>query len=235
MKLNFLPRLQMDLGSSVSSLLGAGAMASPIGMGASLLQTGFGVLEGIGADQTAKRLRSQRKAFETTDEVYNIVDALSNRASQGYDAQTLSYLNDNLDRSFTDSANTALRFGGDPNTVADLFDSKMRGIMKIGADNHALNMENYSKWLSAVDMLGKNKEAEWASEQSLLKDDLQAANQKKKDAFQNIFGGINGITSLTASGNTMKLFDDDYINKIAAAVRNQTTGGVVGTSGPKSD
>lgn len=152
------------------------------------------------ANSKAKKLRAQRKTFTTSSEVFDIVSATTSRASSGYGAETLDYLTNQIERAGAGVQGTAKRMGANPNDLSALFDQQMQGLMKVGAENNALNMENFSKFIGAKELLSKNIEAEWASSQGMIRDDLQAAAQAKQEATAQISSGINaGISSIASS------------------------------------
>jgi hypothetical protein len=207
MKLNFIPSLQRDAASdSGGGILGAIGGLNPattvLGIGQSIL----GAIQGIGGNQRLKRLMSQRKAYSTPEEFYQILQATQNRASEGFDAFSLNYMTSQTDRAFSEGVGDINRLGGDANDVASLFDRKVQGLMKIGVENHAENLKNFNSYLSAVDMIGKNKEAEWASEQDILKDKMQAAGADKAAGTQNVFNGINAVTANMTAKKQADLF-----------------------------
>ena len=80
--------------------------------------------------------------------------------------------------------------------------------MKIGAENHALNMENFGRYLSAVDVVAQNKAAEQKSKQDMIKDDLQSANAEKQAGIQNITNAANAFIGTQAAGKTGNLYTD---------------------------
>ncbi len=52
---------------------------SPIGIGASVLQTGLGLVQSISGAAKMKKLQAKRSAYEIPDEIYKILNAsLSN-------------------------------------------------------------------------------------------------------------------------------------------------------------
>jgi hypothetical protein len=185
------------------------AVAAAAGLALGAVKTGIGIVEKIASKSKLKKLRRKRKAFETEDEVYDIRNATQSMASSGYDPATLNYLTNQIDRGFSSSVGAATRMGGDPNSLASLFDQKIQSIMKVGAENAALNMQNFSRYLSALDLVSKNKEAEWASEQGFIKDDMQAAAVDVSNAQKEINAGINlGLGSLS-SMEAEKLYKEE--------------------------
>ena len=209
--------MQMDLLGSLSSFASSATKANPVGVAASAGLAVMGAIDMIGGTNERNRLMAQRKAFKTPQEYFDMYNAAQSMASQGYDAFTLSFLQNNIDQAFAESADASLKFGGDPNDVAALFSQRVSGLMKVGAENHAKNLENFSRWYAAKDLIGQNAEAEWASEQDILKDKIQAANQRRREGFQNIIGAINTFTSSGAAGKTMGLFPSENRGAAGAA------------------
>jgi hypothetical protein len=183
----------------------------------------------LGAAQTfagagkMNRLLSQRKAYTTPEEYFKILNATKSMASQGYDAFTLNYLTNQTDRAFSSSVDAAKRLGADPNDLSALFDNKITAMMQIGAENHSLNLQNFSKYLEALNLIGESKTAEWKSQQDIIKDKIQAAAGNKNQGVQNIGNAANLFLS-TLLGEEMK---DLYRPKVTT---NNTTMQGAGTA-----
>jgi len=184
---------------------GLGAF-TPVGLVTSGIQTVLGIVQAISGSAKAKKFQQMLEPFKTPDEVYKILDATKNLSSQGFDPATLNYLTSNVDEAFASSASIAKRLGADANTLSNLFSDRINAVMKIGADNHALNMENFSKYLGALDTVASNKAAEQKSKQDLIKDQIQAAVADKQAGLQNIGGGINTGLSTISANESGKLF-----------------------------
>lgn len=162
-----------------------------IALGLAALQVGSGLVKNAKANKATKELLKERKPYETPDEVFKILNATQANAQSGYDAETLDYLNNQTDRAFSSAIGASELLGGDPNDLSAIFDQKIQQVMKIGAENHALNMTNFNKYLGALEMVGKSSDAEYVSEQNLIKDKLQAEAAKKAQADENIQNGLN--------------------------------------------
>lgn len=162
-----------------------------IALALAAVQVGTGIAKNAKANKATKELLKERKPYETPDEVFKILNATQANAQSGYDAETLDYLNNQTDRAFSSAIGASELLGGDPNDLSAIFDQKMQQVMKIGAENHALNMTNFNKYLGALEMVGKSSDAEYVSEQNLIKDKLQAEAAKKAQADENIQNGLN--------------------------------------------
>lgn len=168
-----------------------------------------GVVKNAKANKATKELLKERKPYETPDEVFKILNATQANAQSGYDAETLDYLNNQTDRAFSSAIGASELLGGDPNDLSAIFDQKMQQVMKIGAENHALNMTNFNKYLGALDSVAGNKSAEWQSQQNYLKDDLQAAAAEKALAQENIGNGLNLGLNAASALYAEKLYKDN--------------------------
>lgn len=160
-----------------------------------------GVLGGIQAaigSAKAKRLRSQRRAYQTPEEIYKLLNATINN-SQG-DTKTRDFLTGQLNTSFGQMIGSATRLGADPNNLSDLFRAKISGMLQIGQEFHKSNLEAFGKVLSAYEVVAANKAAEQKSKEDILKDDILGAQQQAKDGLQNVAAGINtGLAGLSAA------------------------------------
>jgi hypothetical protein len=162
-------------------------------------QLGIGLAEKDAAKKDAAKALSKRRAYQTPEEVYKILNATEQNAQSGFDPSTLQYLTNQTDQSFDAALSTSEKLGGDPNNLSALFNDKISSIMKIGAENHAQNLNNFNAYLGALGTLGQSKDAEFFSQQNLVKDAQQAAAYDKQVATGQISAGLNtGLASLSA-------------------------------------
>lgn len=182
---------------------------------ASAVELGLGVVQGIlGAVKQGKERRiinglvKSRQAFQTPEEIYQQLNATESAASNGLGSETLNYLTGETNRAFSSGIGASTLLGGDPNDLSALFDQKMQGIMKIGAENHAANLANFTRYLGALNTLSDNKAAEQISKDNLIKDQIQAASAAGGQGTLNLQGGINTFLSGIATNQQSKLFTD---------------------------
>ena len=150
---------------------------------------GYGAYSKGRANKKTKDALKNRKAFQTPDEVYQMLNALENR-SQG-DTITRDYQTQQIDNTFAQQLGVAELLGADPNDLSGMFQQKMNGILQVGQQFHASNMEAFGKYLGGLDMLAQNKAAEWGWEDNRAKDLLASLNKQKEDANKTINSGIN--------------------------------------------
>lgn len=151
------------------------------------------------ANKETQNLIKQRKAFETPDDILKIVNATQSRASNGLGAETLNYLTNQNERAFSGAIGSANLLGGDPNAAAAIFDQNFNNLIKIGSDNHAANLANFTQYLGALNTKAENAAAEQISKDNLIKDALQASTAKSADAARTMNNGINTIVSAGTS------------------------------------
>ena len=185
--------------------------SAAIGVGLAAVSIGLGVAKDVKANKAGKEALGKVKPYQTPKEVLDVLNATQSNAQSGFDATTLDYLTKQTDNAFSGSLATAEKLGGDPNALSAIFGQKIDGIMQIGAQNHQLQMSNFSAYLTAKNAVAANSAAELKSQQDLLKNQLQKVAQDKADATQQIAQGINtgisavsnyGIAKLLAGGNT---------------------------------
>ena len=188
----------------------AGAFGGPAG----LVTAGLGLVQSVGAligqskaRKEMAKLQAQRKAYQTPEEVYKILEATQSNASQGLGAQTLQYLTGVADNAFSSSIGAAALNGANPNDMGALFEQRVQQSMAVGAQNTAAQMANFSKYLGALNTVSDNKTAEWQSRENILKDRIQAASAKSGDATKSLESGANSILSALAAGQEMGLYD----------------------------
>jgi hypothetical protein len=85
--------------------------------------------------------------------------------------------------------------------------------MKIGGQNHALRLENFNRYLGALNVVAENDAAEQKSRQDMLKDDIQAAVGDKQAGIQNIGNGLNSLIGTAAASATSNIYDDELENE----------------------
>lgn len=176
--------------------------------GIGLLQTGIGASRQGKANKKLKKLFAQRQSFQTPKEVFDILNSTQYNAQSGFDPQTMTFLNNSADRAFATNTGTALRLGADPNVVAGLDDQYLQSIMKIDSDNSLLQLQNFYKFLNAKQLVASNKEAEWASKEDILKDEMQMYGQKAKAGADNVNSGLNLIGQGVSNYFSSQLYAD---------------------------
>lgn len=179
-------------------------------------QAVLGGIQTISGNAAKKKALAQRKPYQTPQEITDILNLTESNAQQGYDPNTLAYLTNQTDRAFSGALGTAELLGANPNDLSGIFDQKIQGLMKIGAENHQSNMENLSKYLGALDSVASNKAAEQKSKQDIVKDYLQAAGQEVQTGTANISGGINTAFSSLVAGKTGGIYGQQKPAKIKA-------------------
>ncbi len=196
------------------------------------VQAAGGIYQTISGNAAKNKALAKRKPYQTPQEIIDILNATQSNAQLGFNPETLAYLTNQTDRAFTGALGTAERLGADPNDLSALFDQKMQSIMKIGAQDHAYNMENFSKYLSALDSVAANKAAEQKSQQDIIKDQLQSAAQEIQTGTANISGGINTAMGAYAAGQTGNLYKPKVVsaNKTAAQFANPFAGQAIQTA-----
>lgn len=201
--MNTTPRLFRDAATDAAGGLGG---LTPVGMGLGVLQAGLGVLQSLKAKKEMKKLLAQRKAYQTPEEVFQILQATQQNAQSGFDATTLNYLTSQTDQAFSSSLGAISRLGGDPNSMSSLFGQKVNSIMKIGAENHQLQMKNFTQYLGALNSVAENRAAEWQSEENIKKDKMQAAGVNMQAGTANVSGGINTLLSTLSAEQIAELY-----------------------------
>lgn len=227
MKLQFINRF-LDTGVGGALLGGAASLIPGVAAVLPIVQGILGTIQSTTGANRARNLLQRRQSYRTPEEYFQILNATSSLAGQGFDPFTLNYLTGETDRAFGASIGAATRLGGDPNLLSQLFDQKMQGVLKIGAENATRNLENFTKYLGALDVIGQNKAAEQKSQQDLLKDQLQAAVGDKREGIQNIINAANAYLGLAAAHGTSGLFRGQPESTVEAP----TSSGVTGAATP---
>lgn len=192
-----------------------------IALGVGVVTTGVGIYQKSRANKKAKSALANRKAYQTPDEIFQILNATTNKA-QG-DTQTRDFQTQQTDNAFANQLGVAELLGANPNDLSGMFQQKMQGILQVGQQFHQSNMEAFGKYTGALEMVASNSAAEWKSRQDFVKDDLQAAAADGAAANQTINSGINMALSGYSASQSNKLYKD-YLGTLS-------TGGNGGNSG----
>lgn len=182
---------------------------------AALVPAAIGIYQGIKGAADAKKAQAQsdqlfkqRKPYKAPSEVLDIFNQAQNNAQTGYDPTTLDYLTSQNNNGLNSALNTSKLLGGDPNNFSQLIDQSFQNIFKIGSENNLLKMKKFDQLLNATNLVIGNKDAEFASQDNLLKDQLQAAAQRTQVARANEQGGLNlAVNGLSAYASS-KLYKD---------------------------
>ncbi len=187
-----------------------------------------GAANTIALGKTNKKIdsaMSKRKAFQTPDEVFKILNATENK-SQG-DTITRDYQTNAIDRAFANAMGNAEILGGDPNSLSSMFEKKVQGILDIGDKYHASNMESFGNYMKALNVVADNKAAEQISQDNIWKDYMQSLSKQKSDQQQSINNSINSLIGSASSFATGNLYKDN--NKTQSA--QGAASGAVGSGG----
>lgn len=194
-----------------------------IAVGVGVATTAYGAYSKGKANKKQQEALSKRKAYTTQDETFQILNALENR-SQG-DTQTRDFQTQQIDNSFAQQLGVAELLGADANDLSGMFQQKMQGILQVGQQFHASNMEAFGKYIGGLDMVAKSKDAEYASQQNIVKDQLQAAAADSQAANATINSGINTALAGFSAAQSNKLYKD-----YQKSLKNGTTGTISDTS-----
>lgn len=178
----------------------------PVTAGIQAAQTAIGLIQTISANAKIKKLMGQRVGYKTPKEIFKLLNASKSLASQGFDPATLSYMNSQVDRDMGATLGVATRLGANPNQLSAIFDQAIQARMKIGAANHAKNLENFGKYMGALEVVAANDAAEQKSRDDMIKDQIQAAAGNKNQGAQNIGNAFNSFLSAYASGKIGQLY-----------------------------
>jgi hypothetical protein len=175
-----------------------------------------GVQAAVGAGQTIagnaklKRLFSQRKAFQTPQEIFDILNMTENNAQTGLSSETTQYLTDQADRGLTSQLGVATRLGADPNQIGATLDNYFQDIFKIGNENEIQKLKKFDSVANALQLVAQNKEAEFQSKDNLIKDQMQSAAQKVASGQQNLQSGLNLGLNAASAFSTQDLYKTQF-------------------------
>jgi len=194
-----------------------------VSVGIGIATTAYGAYSKGRANKKQQEALSKRKAYTTQDETFEILNALENR-SQG-DTVTRDFQTQQIDNAFSQQLGVAELLGADANDLSGMFQQKMQGILQVGQQFHASNMEAFGKYIGGLDMVAKSRDAEYASQQNIVKDQLQAAAADSQAANATINSGINTTLAGLSAAQSNKLYKE-YLDTLKTG-----TGAVSATVG----
>lgn len=202
-------------------------MAAPVvAAGINLAVGGLQTLLNAGKEKKAnkelKRLFSQRKAFQTPEEIFDILNLTQFNAAQGFSDDTTAYLTGEAGAGLAGSLGTATRLGADPNALAGTIDQYYKDIFKIGAESDLVKMKKFDSFTNALNLVAENDAAEQISADNLIKDQMQAVASRVGAANQGQQSGLNlALSSLSALAG-MGLYGDKKVPNRSNIIASNT-------------
>ena len=181
--------------------------AAAIAGSVALTTLGVGAYQKGRANKKIKKALSERKPYSTPDEVYQMLNATENKA-QG-DTAARDFQTNQLDTSFSQALGADVLLGAGPNALSDLFGQKIQGLLQVGNQFHASNMEAFGNYMKSLNIVAENKAAEQGSVDNIWKDAMQSYAQQKADANATMNSGINGLVGAASMYGTNKLYGNN--------------------------
>lgn len=151
------------------------------------------------ANRELKKLFSQREAYQTPEQIFDILNLSQFNAAQGFSDQTTSFLEGQAGAGLSAGLGTASRLGADPNQLGGIIDNYYQDIFKIGAESDLVKMKKFDSLTSALNLVAENKAAEQVSEDNLIKDQMQAVASRVQAASVGQQSGLNlALNSITS-------------------------------------
>lgn len=176
-----------------------------------------GVVQGIAAkkqmneeNEKLDALFAQRTAFKTPKEAYDILNLSQSEAQQGFSDQTMDYFTGQAGAGLAGTLGVAKRLGADPNQLDSVLDRYYGDIFRIGAESDLVKMKKTDQFTKALGLIGANKEAEWQSQENIIKDQMQAASSR----FDAQNAQWNSAFGLLTNSATNLAIDDLYTEDI---------------------
>lgn len=227
MRINFYPIRQFQ-GEAAAAGLGA---AGPIGAAIAGADLAIGIVQAVSGGAKAKRALRKRRAYQTPEEIFKILNATESRAAGGYDPQTLEYISSGADNALSSSLSAATRLGADPNALSQLLDQRIQSTFRLGAENQLQNMKNFSAYTGALGLVAENKAAEQKSQQDIIKDELQSASAMQQQGGQRIDQGLSTGLAVASAYGTANLYRE---RTGASTITGGVGGGLNFTPTPRS-
>lgn len=205
-------------------------ISSIVGAATGLAQTVGGFIQAGRANKELKNLFKQRKAFQTPQEIFDILQMNEYASQTGFGADTMDFLTGQTEKGLSSSLETAKRLGADPNAISGVLDTYFQDIFKIGSEDELLKMKKFDSLLNATQLVAANKEAEYISKENILKDQMAAVAARLGKGEQNISSGANLLLNSATAFATNSLYNPDGTPKRKRASAT-STGGVYDENG----
>lgn len=170
------------------------------------------IIEGGKAKKANRELDSlfkKRTKYQTPKEIFDILNLTTSNAAQGFSDETNAYLTGQAGAGLSSGLGAASRLGADPNQLSGLLDNYFQNIFKIGNENELVKMKKFDSLTNAINLVSQHKDAEWQSQENLIKDQMQSVAARVGNAQIGVNSGINlafqGLSSLASAG----LYDED--------------------------
>lgn len=178
-----------------------------------IIPAALGVYQTIAGSSKAKKLQSQIKPYQEAPETESAVQLAQNLAQGGFSPEAMQYLTQQTERASSNALNAVNRAGGTPNDINNILDIELQNFMKIGAQDSMQQFQNFDRLLNAWSGKVQARDAAWADERALLKDQMAQAAQQKAQGIQNIGSGIQSGLNLYANQKQMDLYKEDISSR----------------------
>jgi len=206
----------------------AGGIGAVAGLAQTLIESG----KAKKANKELDSLFKKRRAYKTPAEVFDILNLTTSNAAQGYSDETMNYLTGQAGAGLSAGLGAATRLGADPNQLSGLLDSYYQDIFKIGNENELVKMKKFDSLTNAMQLVAQNKDAEWQSQENLIKDQMQSVAARLGKAEQGINSGLNfGIQGLANIASANLYGDQGSSNGGGNVSSSRQSGSVVSSGG----
>jgi hypothetical protein len=173
--------------------------------------------EALGIGQFIKGLSDSKKAKNELDNLrqpfYKVQDAYyqnrnlsEERAGGGLGADTMNYLTTEGQRGLGSSISALNQGGGNPNDVANLFDSYSRSIQSTAAKDSQAHQQNIDYFMQAnKDLAGQQNTAWTINEYQPYAAKLKELTERRAAAEQNEWGGLSTAVGSMIGAGTAKM------------------------------
>lgn len=183
------------------------AVAVPIAL--SLIQAGVGYANKKKTEKEAKELRENRPDYEIGEETTDQLKLAESELQQGLSARTQRAYTQQLDKNTSNSLATILKGGGDVNSVGELYGNENEGILRLTQLNESTRLNNINRLITAQRNKTEQTDKSFMyNEDQWWKNDVQANNNARQLADQQMWSGING-----AATGAMNLWQNSYEQK----------------------
>lgn len=177
------------------------------------LPAAIGLYQAIAGNKRAKDAQSKIQPYQTPSENREALQFSQYLSQGGFSPQAMDYLTSNIERAESSSLNAINRAGGTANDINNVLDTTLQAYMNLGAQDSVRQFQNFDRYLNTLGVIAQNKDAEWADQRNLLKDEMQQAAQMKAQGIQNIGNGINAGIQAYSNNQQMNLYNQDQALK----------------------
>jgi hypothetical protein len=186
-----------------------------------LVKTGVGLFGAHAAE--SELAKTKRPAYPIPKQWFDNVDIAGSQAQHGLTEPALNYYSDEAHRGLSSGLGTILSAGGNPNSVAGLYDAYDNGVSRIAAEDAQLKNQNIKGFIDANSNLANEYDKQWTlNEYEPYKDKVKGLNQKISADKQTAWNGVTDLVNTASAAAVAGNYGADSAGKTMGEINGNT-------------